>query len=328
MKKILIVITVCVAALALAGCMAGSKADVTLSYTRYPEDSFNHVKSVAVLPFQEGGTLASESVLERTGSTNQISLLIASDLSNKLAERKLFRVFDHSIGRDEPSVEMVISGLITENGMGERVQAYETKLQSVFGVNPKVVEGNSSNYNYFDGTVYGRLAVNYRFVDPKTGEVLRMVNLEKEYSKRVLGDGIKEVRSKLPDRSTVRKQLINQINNEFISTFTPTEINADFALATLKGNKQFTNSLVAVKNGNWARAVEIWDFFEQTNVVEAFYNKMLYIRYIQQDLDEAIRYTKEAQERTGDNSFNSWITKFEKEKELELKYKNSITVDE
>jgi hypothetical protein len=155
------------------------------------------------------------------------------------------------------------------------------------------------------------------------------VKLEKEYaSKKINGESVKEVRSKLPDLNTVRKHLINQINNEFIATFTPTEVKANFALATVKGNEQFKNSLVAAKNGNWASAVEIWELLEQTNVPEALYNKMLYIRYVQQDLDEAIRYAKEAQEKTGSNSFNSWITKFEKEKELELKFKSTETAAE
>jgi len=337
MKKILIFVSVFASAFALAGCsfisnslMTGNNADITLSYTKYPEESLNHIKNIAVLPFQEG-TLGSGSVWDYIRNTNPFLLLLADDLSNKLSERKLFRIFDRNVAQNESSIEMVIFGLVTENNVDEIVVAYESKIDQALNVDPRRVDSYSNvrGYDYYAGGVRGRLAINYRFVDPKTGEVLSTVKLEKEYASSLIkGESVKEIRSKLPDGNAVRKHLINQINNEFISTFTPTEVSANFAFATVKNNEQFKNSLIAAKNGNWAHAVKIWEHFEQANVAEALYNKMLYIRYIQKDLDEAIRYAKEAQEKTGSNSFNSWITRFEKEKELELKFKNTGTASE
>jgi hypothetical protein len=103
--------------------MAGNSADITLSYTRYPEESFNHIKNIAVLPFQEG-TLGSGSVWDYISNTNPFLLLLADDLSNKLSERKLFRIFDRNVAQNESSIEMVIFGLVTENNVDDIVGAY------------------------------------------------------------------------------------------------------------------------------------------------------------------------------------------------------------
>jgi outer membrane protein OmpA-like peptidoglycan-associated protein len=283
--------------------MASQNANVTLSYTRYPEKSFNDINNIAVLPFQEG-TLGYESVWDylRAGNTNSFLLQLADDLSNKLSETKTFNVFDRNIAPNEPSIEMVIFGLVIVYDVES-----DARLDSKTGI--------------YHGIAQGRLEISYRFVDPSNGELLHSVKLRKQFSRESSESSYDAAKSKLPDKNSIRRILIHSINNELIYSFTPKDINANFALATVYDDKRFLNSLFAAKSGNWEQAATIWTEFERTNLAEAYYNNMLYIRYIEKYLDGAIEQARTALDRTGDRSFELWLKKFEMEKERESNYK-------
>jgi len=307
MKNAVLLIFLCAAALMLAGCSfisysitASQDANVTLTYTKYPEEAFNDIDNVAVLPFQEG-TLGSGSVWDLVSVRTPFLVQLADDLQNKLHEAKTFKVFDRKAAQNEPSIQMVISGLVTQ---------HEARVD--VGVNKDGVHV---------GTAHGKLEISYRFVNPADGEVFHSVKLGKQYSKNASGSSYADVKSKLPAENDIRRYLIHGVNSEFIHTFTSHDVSANYALATVYDDPMFLKSLVAAKIGNWEQGAVIWREYEQRNSAEAYYNNMLNIRYVEKYLDGAIEQAKTALDKTGDRTFDLWLKKFEKERERERNYR-------
>ncbi|MFP4241410.1 MAG: DUF6340 family protein [Chitinispirillaceae bacterium] len=292
----------------------GGSADVTLTYTKFPETSFNHIRNVSVLPFKEGTLGATWSLwgyLEKKYTTNSLSLVIADDLSGKLSRKNKFKIFDRSIAKNDSSIEMLITGNIDHYDVSRDVK------------NNSYTDRDGNYHTSYQAECKGRLSVSYRFVDPRSGEVMKTVDLEETYSSSANAGNRNEALSKVPDKGKVLKTLVNEINEEFIRTFVPTKVSAGYALATIKGDGDFRKSLTAAKKGDWQAAVDVWNRYEKQNVKEAFYNLMLHKRYVEKNVNEAVQYAELAFEKTGDGAFQKWADKFENELRLETAYKSS-----
>ncbi len=312
-------------ALTLSGCAMigsllsdGGSADVSLAYTKYPEVNFSHIKNVAVLPFEEG-SIGSTSyslwdILEKHFSTNSLSIAIADDLAGKISEKGIFKLYDRSIAKNDSSIQMVIAGTILAQDVNHSVS------------DNSYTDKEGKYHSVYNAECSGTLVVNYRFVNPRTGEVLRNEKIEKTHSSKGEASSRSGALGKLPQKTQVLSSLVSQANSSLVASFAQVEVRANYALAIMKDDEFFTNSLKLVKKGDWESAAEIWDRFEEENRKEAFYNKMLYKRYIVGDLNDAISYASLAYQKTGDASFPKWLAKFEKEKQLEDAFKNPASV--
>ncbi|NLE00456.1 MAG: hypothetical protein GX640_11330 [Fibrobacter sp.] len=292
----------------------GGNADVILTYTKYPEYSLGNVKNIAVVPFEEG-SIGNRSwsiwdFLERKISSNSLALLMADDLGRKLSEKQMFRLFDRNIAKNDSSIQMIITGLIL-------VQDYTTDAEQ----HAYRDKQGYMHYSY-EAVCTGLLSVNYKFVDPATGEILKAETVEKQFKSKAEDESRSGALSRLPKRTQVLNTLMDQVNNEFISTFVPVDISASYGLATVKDDDFFKKSLLLAKKNDWTSAVDIWDRYEEQNSYEAMYNKLLYKRYIEKNLDDAISYASAAYQKSGEPAFAKWLSKFEREKERETKYKN------
>ncbi|MDR0305376.1 MAG: hypothetical protein LBI42_00915 [Chitinispirillales bacterium] len=327
MKK-LFLISVCVCALAFAsGCvvfshvLGGPSTNIDLSYVKYPDKKFCHfdsIMNIAVLSFKSFREVTSDSVSNWDYIGPERSDLplaqITNDLKAKLKRRKEFNVFGHGITPEKrPSVHMVIFGVITYFNISS--DAYF----STFNID------NGKVWREYEAKQRGLLSINYYFVNSENWEILHIEELNKGLIRTTEGHKSKEeALSSVKGKDKMRDALISQINSDLITAFLPVDVKASYALATIRDNRLFKKSVTAAKKGDWKTAVEIWERFEDENPEEAYYNKMLYKRYIRQDLDGAIEYLSTAYNKTGNTVFLKWSTKFKTEKELEDKYRNSL----
>ncbi|MDG5814453.1 DUF6340 family protein [Chitinispirillales bacterium ANBcel5] len=318
MKTVLLLIVLLVHSF-LSGCAhlgnllsGGGSADVYLTYIRYPEHSFNHIENIAVFPFEEGRlsnrNMTLWDLLSQNYASNSLALVFADDLTNRLIQTGSFNVFDRDIAQNESSIQMVITGTITHYDV-------ETEV-----TDNSYTDREGRRRSSFTAKCRGRLQVTYRFIDPSDGRVMNSISVEENYVSESQDANRAVALSKLPDRATVLQKMTANSNEALISGFTPTEITASYAMATIRDDELFRSSLIAARNGNWEEASRIWEQYRQNNKSEAFYNLMLHKRYIQNDLDGAIEHAMLAFEKTADPAFTMWVKKFEKERELKENY--------
>ncbi|KMQ52214.1 hypothetical protein CHISP_0895 [Chitinispirillum alkaliphilum] len=319
MKKIFsnIIRSVCTLLIGTAclGCaLGGRSADVSLTYVSYPETSFIGITNIAVMPFDDGSLQRERdfwsfwSILETHYQRNSLPILLAENLSTNLIQSGEFNVFDRSMVSENSNLDMVISGLITSRDVSYDVER-RTSTDS---------QGNRRTT--YRGSLKGLLSVNYRFINPETGQIIHSLSLETNHTQNSRGNTYSEARNRLADENTVLRDLVQRSNWKFMGMFVPREITANYALAVIREDEIFSKSLLAARNNRWDEASGIWNTYQNQNYSEAYYNNMLYLRYIRNDLEATLQHLKSALEITKEPSFALWKRKFERELERKNAY--------